>query len=275
MFEINKKNRRLSKKEISQFEKDGYLTGLPVFDESAKLSLNALFLALSSRLDSSIDLNQTAQWQKASRRFYDLCVTPVILNYVEDLIGSNFVLWGGQFFLKQPHDGSVVPWHQDTQYWPLKPAKAVTVWLALYDTDEENGAMKIVKGSHKKGVFNHHINKAKNLALNQEVSDDQFNHSDVVSLNLKAGEISLHDDGLLHGSEANNSDRRRCGITMRYSPVDVKADLSVWPHFETQLVRGKDVFQHNPIAQIPKGEATPNQKFQHSSEFENEWQFNF
>ena len=65
-------------------------------------SLNELFLALSSRLDSSIDLNQTAQWQKASRSFYDLCVTPVILNYVEDLIGSNFVLWGGQFFLKQP-----------------------------------------------------------------------------------------------------------------------------------------------------------------------------
>jgi hypothetical protein len=58
---------------------------------------------------------------------------------------------------------------------------------------------------------------------------------------------------------------------MRYSPVDVKADLSVWPHFETQLVRGKDVFQHNPIAQIPKGEATPNQKFQHSSDFENQW----
>ena len=271
MFEINEKNRRLSKKEISQFEKDGYLTGLPVFHESARSSLNELFLALSSRLDSSIDLNQTAQWQKASRRFYDLCVTPVILNYVEDLIGSNFVLWGGQFFLKQPHDGSVVPWHQDTQYWPLKPAKAVTVWLALYDTDEKNGAMKIVKGSHKEVIFNHHINKAKNLVLNQEVSDDQFDHSDIVSLNLKAGEISLHDDGLLHGSEANNSNRRRCGITMRYSPVDVKADLSIWPHFETQLVRGKDVFQHNPIAQIPKGEATPNQKFQHSSDFENQW----
>ena len=45
-------------------------------------------------------------------------------------------------------------------------------------------------------------------------------------------------------------------------------------HFETQLVRGKDVFKHNPSAQIPKGEATPNQKFQHSSEFENQWQFN-
>jgi hypothetical protein len=52
-------------------------------------------------LDSSINLNQTAQWQKASRRFYNLCLTPAILNYVEDLIRPNFVLWGGQFFLKR------------------------------------------------------------------------------------------------------------------------------------------------------------------------------
>ena len=212
-------------------------------------------------LDSSINLNQTAQWQKASRRFYNLCLTPAILNYVEDLIGPNFVLWGGQFFLKEPYDGSVVPWHQDAQYWPLKPAKTATVWLALYDTDKENGAMKIVKGSHKKGMFNHHINKAEHLALNQEVSKDQFSKKDVVSLNLKAGEISLHDDGLLHGSEANNSDRMRCGITMRYSPINVKADLSVWPHFEAQLVKEHDILQYNPIAQIPKGEATPIQKF--------------
>jgi len=181
------------------------------------------------------------------------------------------VLWRGQFFLKEPYDGSVVPWHQDAQYWPLKPAKTVTVWLAFYDTDEENGAMKIVKGNHKKGMFNYHINKAEHLALNQEVSKDQFSIKDEVSLNLKAGEISLHDDGLLNGSEANNSDRMRSGITMKHYSVNVKADLSVWPHFETQLVRGQNILQYNPIVQIPKGEASPIQKFQYSSEFENEW----
>jgi len=137
--------------------------------------------------------------------------------------------------------------------------------------NEENGTKKVFIGSHKKDIFNYYINKAKNLALNQEVSHDQFNHSDIVSLNLKAGQILLYDDGLLHGSEANNSDRRRCGITLRDSPVDIKTDLLVWLHFETQLVIGKDVFQHNPIAQIPKDEATPNQKFQHSSEFKNLW----
>ena len=50
------------------------------------------------------------------------------------------------------------------------PANAVTVWLALYVSNEENGAMKVVKGSHKQGMFKHITNKASNLVLNQEVS---------------------------------------------------------------------------------------------------------
>ena len=42
---------------------------------------------------------------------------------------------------------------------------------------------------------------------------------------LKAGEVSLHSDLLLHGSEANHSDRRRCGLTLRYCAADVRAGL--------------------------------------------------
>ena len=44
-----------------------------------------------------------------------------------------------------------------------------------------------------------------------------------VHIELKAGEISLHSDLLLHGSPPNNSNRRRCGLTMRYASTDVIA----------------------------------------------------
>jgi ectoine hydroxylase-related dioxygenase (phytanoyl-CoA dioxygenase family) len=131
--------------------------------------------------------------------------------------------------------------------------------------------MKVVSGSHKLGKFVHKKNDAKNLVLNQEVSFDQLDQSKIVSLNLKAGQISLHNDALLHGSEANNSDRRRCGVTMRFSPTNVKGDLNVWPFFETQLARGVDEYKLNPTAKIPTGEATPKKMFSFSHEFENEW----
>src|SRR5690606_29412360 len=42
---------------------------------------------------------------------------------------------------------------------------------------------------------------------------------------LQAGEISLHSDLLLHGSEANTSTRRRCGLTLRYCSMDVRAGM--------------------------------------------------
>ena len=139
--------------------------------------------------------------------------------------------------------------------------------------DKENGAMKVISGSHKKGVngFKHHTNNASHLVLDQEVSEDQIEKDKIVYMDLKAGEISLHNDALLHGSDPNNSNRKRCGITMRFSPTNVKGDLNEWPFFETQLARGEDTFKLNPIAQIPRGEATPIKRFCFSKDFENEW----
>ena len=43
---------------------------------------------LSSKLPSDIDINKTNMWHKASKKFYDLCRTPTILDYVEDLLRS-------------------------------------------------------------------------------------------------------------------------------------------------------------------------------------------
>jgi non-haem Fe2+, alpha-ketoglutarate-dependent halogenase len=78
-----------------------------------------------------------------------------------------------------------------------------------------------------------------------------------VDLELKAGEISLHHDGLVHGSEGNPTDRWRIGFTMRFSSTDVKCDLSVWPNFQAFLARGQDAFRHNPVGTPPTGYDAP------------------
>ena len=273
MFKIHKNIRRLTATEKKQYQDLGYVKNLPVFSSDAAIELHSFYEDLSKRMPKGIDINKTNMWHKASKKFHDLCRTPAILDYVEDILGPNFVQWGGQFFNKNPIDGSAVPWHQDAQYWPLNPSNAVTVWLAIYDTDIENGAMKVVAGSHKKGKggYKHHINQANHLVLEQEVSADQIDNENIVYIDLKAGEISLHNDGLLHGSDPNTSNRRRCGITMRFSPTNVKGDLKIWPFFETQLARGTDEYKFNPIAKIPKGEATPVKRFSFSKEFEKDW----
>ena len=149
MFKISNDIRRLSEKEKLQYKNDGYITGLPVFANEAREDLNKFFVSLSSRLSSNIDINQTNMWHKASLTFYNLCRTPAILDYVEDLLGPNFFQWGGQFFLKEPKDGSVVPWHQDAQYWGLEPDDVLTAWVAISDASLETGPMEVIPKSHK------------------------------------------------------------------------------------------------------------------------------
>jgi len=270
-MEISNFARRLTQTEIIQYDSKGFIKGLPVFSNNGVKKLEQFFYELKNRLPNNIDINKTNMWHKASKKFYDLAHTPTILNYVEDLLGPNFYLWGGQFFYKPANSVSVVPWHQDSQYWPLKPSKSVTVWLAVFDTDKENSAMKIVSESHKTKDYLHKINADKNYVLNQEVSDCQIDKEKIIYMNLKAGEISLHSDALLHGSDENNSNRPRCGITLRYSPSNVKANITKWPSFSIQVARGIKNHTLNPVAPMPRGEATPKKGFQFHKEFESQW----
>ena len=254
---LNSRVRRLSAREKTQFARNGYIKNLPVFAPAGVAQLQKMFDDWSGRVPEDIDINRVNMWHKASRTFFELCHTPAILDYVEDVIGPNFYQWGGQFFVKYPNDGSEVPWHQDSQYWPLSPERTVTAWLAIYDTDATNAAMQVIRGSHKKGVYTHHINDAPNLVLQKEVDANEIDQENIATLDMKAGEISLHDSRLIHGSGPNASDRRRCGITMRYCPTEVKCDLSVWPTFETYLARGVDKHRHNPMGPITKHEKCP------------------
>ena len=59
---------------------------------------------------------------------------------------------------------------------------------------------------------------------------------------LRAGQCSIHSDLLLHGSEANDSDRRRCGLTLRYCTPDVRGALG--RNNKGIVVRGRDPDNH-------------------------------
>jgi hypothetical protein len=72
-----------------------------------------------------------------------------------------------------------------------------------------------------------------------------------VQFKLKAGEVTLHDDRAVHGSPANPSNRRRAGLTIRYSGTNVKNDMAVNPNFKTYLCRGVDEYHFNPIGVPP------------------------
>ncbi len=244
--------KRLTGEQKKFYAAKGYLIGLPpVFAPQQVQELNGGLNEVMKLLRPGEDSKEIREWHETSRFLYDICTNDAILDYVEDILGPDFYLWGSNFFIKPPHSNTTVGWHQDTYYWPLEPKISATVWLALDDVDERNAAMKVIPGSHTAGLLKHSRSSDTDSVLTLECEQGQFREDEAVSFNLKAGQISIHDDKLVHGSPANHSDRRRAGLTIRYSTTIVKCDLSVNPYFKTYLCRGTDTYKHNPVGSVP------------------------
>jgi ectoine hydroxylase-related dioxygenase (phytanoyl-CoA dioxygenase family) len=244
--------KRLTEQQKKSYESNGYIIGLPpVYDARGVLELNQGLDELLKLLKPGEDAKEIREWHESSRFLYDICTNDIILDYVEDILGPDFYVWGSNFFIKPPRSSSTVGWHQDTYYWPVDPKISATVWLAFEDVDEQNAAMRVIPGSHKAGLLKHSRSTDTDSVLTLELEGGQFRDDAAVSLNLKAGQISIHDDKIVHGSLANHSNRRRAGLTIRYSSTIVKCDLSVNPHFKSYLCRGTDTYKHNPVGAIP------------------------
>ena len=235
--------RLLEDKQVDHYNSRGYVTGIRVFSERETDAMRARFDALLRRvLAEGGDSYSISSAHLRYPEAYDLLTDPRIVAYVRDVLGSDVVGWGCHYFCKMPHDGKRVDWHQDATYWPLTPSKTVTVWLAIDDADRENACMRFVPGSHLRGPLAFDLNDDDPSAvLNQQVRSLEGFAPPVDNV-LKAGQISLHSDLLLHGSEANDSDRRRCGLTLRYCAAEVRAYLD-WNH-KGVVVSGSDRSGH-------------------------------
>lgn len=145
---------------------------------------------------------------------------PEIVDMVEQVLGPDFALWNSSFFAKPAVNGRETPWHQDSEYWPIRPIATCTVWIAIDDATSENGCLRVVRCSHKeRALRQHRTNASPNLTLNQELPLSEIDDDRVVDLVMEAGQMSLHDVFLVHGSEANRSDKPRRGMTLRFMPT--------------------------------------------------------
>jgi hypothetical protein len=186
---------------------------------------------------------------------------PEILDMVEQLIGGDFVLWGVTIFGKPAKIGKATPWHQDGEYYPIEPLATCTVWISLDDSSPEQGCMRYIPGSHKnRQLYSHHFEHRDDNTLPQVIDDGQVDLNLARDIVLEPGQISLHDVYLVHGSEANWSDKRRMGLVLRMMPstsfynhdIGKNKEDAGSPHGYSNralfLLRGEDKFGKNDFS---------------------------
>ena len=206
------------------FERDGYVV-VPDFIEVAWLE----------QLKEAFDRRVRAEGEKAGSEFkleegaarLANCVnkgevfrravfSPWVLSVANYVIGRPFKLHGYNAREALPGQG-----HQDLHSDHAQAGNLVNaIWL-IDDFEPNNGATRVVPGSHRKG----HIVK-------EELADPKSPHPDEVVVHARAGSVLVIDGHLWHGGTRNLSGHRRRVLHVSYvarelpQQVDQRANIT-------------------------------------------------
>ena len=229
---------------LANWETDGVLFPIPVLDPDEVASFRA-------RLEET-------QRRAGPRRRYDAChlhfrwawdlaMHPRVVDGVESILGPDIIIHSARLMVKFPHDPGYVSWHQDGTYTGLNSSPTLTAWIALTDSTPENGCVRVVAGSHHKPPLEHVRTDGRPDVMNRgEIEALDFDRSKIVNVVLRAGEMSMHDSNIIHGSEPNRSDEPRIGFNVSYAtPLVQKA------HTAVVIARGRNAYPRFEVRHDP------------------------
>ena len=235
--------RTLTPLELERFKRDGLLTGFQLYASERAEPVRAALQAVLST-PSTAPCHQVFPPEKRlvfdrhldCRLIYELCTMPQVIGPITQILGDDVMLFKSQFFEKPAH-GREIPWHQESYFW--KQTGWVTMWLAVDDATAENGAMRVISGSH--------VNTREHVPVPSN-SDywSTFTHAAIpreadliVDCSMPAGHFMLFDD-LLHNSVSNSTPLARLSFTARYARPDFAGahDLAPYPDHGCLMVSG-------------------------------------
>ncbi len=241
---------------VGRYCEDGVFFPIPVlsreetcFFRNSVEDFERRFEARFGRAPAGAEVGQChLHFEWASR----LATDPRLLNIAEAVLGPDILIHSTTIFHKRPLSGTYVTWHQDGYHMELGKPDLLSVWVALSDSNPENGCLRLVPGSHKNGRLPHGQDAVaeRNLltsGLEISVAVDETEATDVV---LREGEVSLHHVNIVHGSRPNDSAFSRMGFAIRYAAPHVRQRSA---HHPVVLARGEDRFgEYSHYAESPE-----------------------
>lgn len=146
-------------------------------------------------------------------------------------VGEDAYLFWEQYVIKASDPDTTFAWHQDSGYVHENHDAYVTLWIALDDIDERNGAVSLLPYS-RTGIRSY-IKHIKDPVLNHQVC--YFGDDPGIPVYVPAGSIVVFSSLVIHRSGANLTDRYRRAFTTSYShDVIMSADGSK-PYADSEL----------------------------------------
>jgi len=227
---------------VEQYQRNGYVIVPNVLDE-AIIEQSKEHIQYLQRQYPELRAEQLATGVVPMDKFWlQLVSDPRLLNIAEQFIGPDIALFASHYIAKPPRTGLPVLWHQDGSYWPLEPMKVITLWLALDDSDPDNGCMRVIPRTQGDTIVNQRDMKqtaSDENVLNSSMDLSAIDASQARDLILRAGDVSIHNPNIVHGSEANKSDRWRRGLTIRYIPTTTR--ITDPNHSQPFLLKGQAI----------------------------------
>ena len=229
----------LTKKQLAQFDKEGYIFFPKLFSKKETKYLVDAVPELYKRREEynirekgsdSVRTNFAAHMY--SEPFAKLARHPRMIKPVEDILGEKLYMHQFKINGKMAFDGDVWQWHQDYGTWKnddLMPTeRAMNIAIFLDDVNEFNGPLVFIPGSHKKGVIDaKHDTSTTSYPLwtldNQLVSElvnrAGGKNGGMVSPHGPAGSMILFHSCLVHSSGSNLSPFNRVSVYLSLCAV--------------------------------------------------------
>jgi len=161
--------------------------------------------------------------QNIHQIFFEISRNKKIISIVKKLIGGTVRFHLGKLNFKLPNKkGGEIAWHQDWAFYPHTNDDLITVGIYLEDCNEENGPLKVIPGSHRKQVFNHH-SEENNFIGKINTKRSKINVKKNISLMGSAGTVTFFHCRTIHGSGLNYTSNNRPLLLFAYRACDA------WP----------------------------------------------
>ena len=228
----------ISEEQVRTFSERGWLVVEGVYgpEEADEVARLAVETADSMDVEESMAgylLDRSESGESAPRKidspylrnpmFRDFALDGRLRDILRQLTGEEPLLKSDQLFMKPPRFGSEKPYHQDNFYFRCTPGgHVITAWIALDDVDEENGCLRYISGSHKKGIIDHVevLGQPYNLAPPDDLIDWEME----ASAPVRKGGVVFHHSETLHSSRRNTSDRWRRGYATHWVTASVTTE---------------------------------------------------